>query len=859
MGDNQHFCLTLRPSKEEFSRPFTDYVREVARNHPNLAMFKVVPPRGWSARTSQMPDLSELKINTPIKQHVFGTRGAYRCLFEEQKEVSVAEFKRIAYSPTHATPPKGHRKDDLLERAFWSAVTINPPLYGADTPVSFFDEKLEFGWNLRHLNCLLADYDVPDIPGVTTPMTYFGMWKSFFSWHVEDIDLHSINYLHFGAPKVWYSVSPKDRSKFEQMARSLFPELDRECPAFLRHKDILLSPKVLKTYHIDYVQAKQEVGEFIVLNAGAYHSGFNLGFNCAEAVNFATPEWLPAGKTATRCTCTALPDSVRLDMHMFNRGPRASKRLREAQEEESDSEDEEEGSSSDEDEKAAEAEEKEELLRIAGLSAEEEASSGSEGQPPAEKRRPGPKPGWKKRIAEAVAASKAALAVGQQSDQADSKDAPKGGPAVTPIRRRPRKPMKKQAPALPPSPEQPKPAAPAVDVLLAEGRPKRGAARLAVAMATAELLREESGEGSSDDEQPASKRGRKPKRESSDPGDTLPLAAKRKRSSRPDDGPAPQRYGVGALLPVWGIRRRRGQRDGVLPYNGLAASSLRDRDGGVTSDYRQSHSHGSDRRGVAGSRLVHRDWATANKGFQPRTLPSTEKMARKYEAQGDYDSAARVRETCVDSQRRVYEVEVAGQRPAYRPVGSDADPPAAAHKRARLAGDAADASASTSSGAQHQDTSRWPPHTLTNARPGQQWQVEGGGGPETNGIARSAIQWIRGIIGGQGPAAPGLSAHPMEDEAPSAIVGEDDRTGERFFSLVQRLPRPPKRGGMVVLRGLLEGDDGIYRPTEEVFEQPQSTLIQVQTQYVAPRGGQPAGFKLLTVPKRILAYMQLGE
>ncbi len=65
------------------------------------------------------------------------------------------------------------------------SITINPPVYGADTPQSFFDEKLPYGWNLRNLGgCLLKKYGVPDIPGVTTPMTYFGMWKSFFSWHV---------------------------------------------------------------------------------------------------------------------------------------------------------------------------------------------------------------------------------------------------------------------------------------------------------------------------------------------------------------------------------------------------------------------------------------------------------------------------------------------------------------------------------------------------------------------------------------------------------------------------------------------------------------------------------------------------
>lgn len=118
-------------------------------------------------------------------------------------------------------------------------------------------------------------------------------------WHKEDIDLYSINYLHFGAPKVtvsaawltrmlircmgvrsgasvtmsppaalsqqrpqqrrcrelsaaampsplswprptvlqiWYCVSPKDNPKFEAMAQALYPDLYRNCHGFMRHK-----------------------------------------------------------------------------------------------------------------------------------------------------------------------------------------------------------------------------------------------------------------------------------------------------------------------------------------------------------------------------------------------------------------------------------------------------------------------------------------------------------------------------------------------------------------------------------------------------------------------------------------------
>lgn len=61
-------------------------------------------------------------------------------------------------------------------------------------------------WNIGHLNTILDVVERESgitIEGVNTPYLYFGMWKTSFAWHTEDMDLYSINYLHFGEPKSW--------------------------------------------------------------------------------------------------------------------------------------------------------------------------------------------------------------------------------------------------------------------------------------------------------------------------------------------------------------------------------------------------------------------------------------------------------------------------------------------------------------------------------------------------------------------------------------------------------------------------------------------------------------------------------
>lgn len=141
-----------------------------------------------------------VKITDPLEQTFTEiSTGVYELLSRKEKSMTIAEYRDMAnfYKPDNSSD------FGELESKFWSKMCEPPaPIYGTDIYDSLFDNNA-CGWNINALNTILnhveSDYDLK-IDHLSTSGLFFGMWRAVFPWHTEDMDLYSINYIHFGAP-----------------------------------------------------------------------------------------------------------------------------------------------------------------------------------------------------------------------------------------------------------------------------------------------------------------------------------------------------------------------------------------------------------------------------------------------------------------------------------------------------------------------------------------------------------------------------------------------------------------------------------------------------------------------------------
>ena len=355
----------FKPTKKQF-QDFYKFNKAINKYGMQSGIVKIIPPKAWSDTLTlnyTEEGLESIKIKNPIVQHINGSGvGIYsQQNIERPRTYNIFQWKDLSEKSNFQPPaPKGKprvppptvgsvkrtgsAKDvskmnakstinllqiknsynidtsqftldrcELLEKTYWKSLTYAEPMYGADLIGSLFSNSVK-SWNVAHLPNILDLMDTK-LPGVNDAYLYAGLWKATFAWHLEDQDLYSINYLHFGAPKQWYSISQADSRKFYELMKDTFPEEYRNCLEFLRHKTFLVSPQFLAKNGINCNSIIHNEGEFIITYPYGYHAGFNYGYNLAESVNFALDDWFPYGEVTKKCEC--ISDSVGINVQQL--------------------------------------------------------------------------------------------------------------------------------------------------------------------------------------------------------------------------------------------------------------------------------------------------------------------------------------------------------------------------------------------------------------------------------------------------------------------------------------------------------------------------------------------------------------
>lgn len=266
----------------------------------------------------------------PLKRIPPGNWYCLECLNSDKDSFGFVPGKRFSLEAFRRVADRAKRKwfgsvspsRMQIEKKFWEIVEglvgevevmygsdLDTSVYGSGFPRvndkkpesvedEIWDKYCASPWNLNNLpklqgSMLRAVHH--NIAGVMVPWLYVGMLFSSFCWHFEDHCFYSMNYLHWGEPKCWYSVPGSEAIAFEKVMRNCLPDLFDAQPDLLFQLVTMLNPSVLQENGVSVYSVLQEPGNFVITFPRSYHGGFNFGLNCAEAVNFAPADWLPHG------------------------------------------------------------------------------------------------------------------------------------------------------------------------------------------------------------------------------------------------------------------------------------------------------------------------------------------------------------------------------------------------------------------------------------------------------------------------------------------------------------------------------------------------------------------------------------
>lgn len=140
-------------------------------------------------------------------------------------------------------------------------------------------------WNLHNLarseNSVLHHVKEAQLH---VPVVDVGMCFTSHGWVQAPHWLYSVSYLHWGEQRTWYIIPGESAESFESFILAQSP------PTFSS-----ITPAKLWEAEFPVYRLEQNATEFVILFPKAYQLNFSHGFNFAECVLYAPPDWITHG------------------------------------------------------------------------------------------------------------------------------------------------------------------------------------------------------------------------------------------------------------------------------------------------------------------------------------------------------------------------------------------------------------------------------------------------------------------------------------------------------------------------------------------------------------------------------------
>ena len=232
------------------------------------------------------------------------------------KSTSLTQFYRVAKNLMSSIFRSEDPPHHIVEDEFWKIVSdkdvhlqvcqgsIDTGNEGYGFPIRN-SECTSHPWNLKQLtnNPRSVLRAMGKVMGVTQPTLHVGMLFTTGCWYRDPHGLPWVEFLHTGAPKIWYGIPDDHSLAFYTAMKQLVPGFCKNRKIWLPSDTTMVSPAYLVKHGVSVARAVQQPGQFVVVFPRSYTSSVCTGYNVSESVYYAPTSWLAEVENMFQVSC----------------------------------------------------------------------------------------------------------------------------------------------------------------------------------------------------------------------------------------------------------------------------------------------------------------------------------------------------------------------------------------------------------------------------------------------------------------------------------------------------------------------------------------------------------------------------